>query len=179
MLVQVKGNQPTLLAACEDLAHYCTPVECDVRHDKGHGRIETRTVRTYGVPANWLEPDWQPLVQQIVSVSRTVERRNRTGGWDCSSETAWWVSTAVMSAATCQMAIRGHWSVENQNHYVRDVVMKEDHCTTRHKPGILARLRSMALNCLRATSDRSVTIELRRNALNFEHLRRCACGRSN
>jgi hypothetical protein len=37
----------------------------------------------------------------------------------------------------------------------------------------------MALNCLRATSDRSVTIELRRNALNFEHLRRCACGRSN
>jgi hypothetical protein len=79
VLVQVKGNQPTLLADCEDLARYCTPAECDVQHDKGHGRIETRTVRTYDVPANWLEADWQPLVQQIVSVSRTVERRNRTG----------------------------------------------------------------------------------------------------
>jgi hypothetical protein len=65
------------------------------------------------------------------------------------------------------MAIRGHWSVENQNHHVRDVVMKEDRCTTGRKPEILARLRSMALNCLRATSDRSVTIELWRNALNF------------
>lgn len=176
MLVQVKGNQPGLLAACEDLAAYRAAAQSDVQHDKGHGRIETRTVRTYDVPANWLEDDWQPLVKQVVSVSRTVERRNRTGGWARTSETAWWVSTAVMSASTCQMAIRGHWSVENQNHYVRDVALREDHCTSRHKPGILARLRSMTLNCLRATSRRSITIELRRNALNFEHLRRCACG---
>jgi hypothetical protein len=69
VLEQVKGNQPNLLVACGDLARYCTPAECDVQHDKGHGRIERRTVRTYGVPANWLEADWQPLVQQIVSVS--------------------------------------------------------------------------------------------------------------
>jgi hypothetical protein len=129
VLVQVKANQPTLLAACEDLAGYRAAVQCDVQHDKGHGRIETRTVRTYEVPANWLEDDWQALVKQVVSVSRTVERRKRTGGWERTSETAWWVSTAVMSAATCQMAIRGHWSVENQNHYVRDVVLREDHCT--------------------------------------------------
>ena len=88
-------------------------------------------------------------------------------------------STAVMSAATCQMAIRGHWSVANQNHHVRDVDMKEDHCATRHRSGILARLRSMALNCLRATCDRSATIELKRDVLNFEHLRRFACGRRN
>lgn len=76
VLVQVKGNQPTLLAACEDLARYCAPAQCDMQHDKGHGRIETRTVRTWGVPANWLaaagtadrerltygrtqEPDWR------------------------------------------------------------------------------------------------------------------------
>jgi hypothetical protein len=62
VLVQIKDNQPTLLVAWEDLARYCTPAECDVQHDKGHGRIETHTVRTYGVPANWLEADWQPLV---------------------------------------------------------------------------------------------------------------------
>jgi predicted transposase YbfD/YdcC len=36
-----------------------------------------------------------------------------------------------MSAATCQMAIRGHWSIENQNHHVRDVALREDHCSTR------------------------------------------------
>jgi len=38
ILVQVKANQPGLLAACEDLACHCTPTQCDVQHDKGHGR---------------------------------------------------------------------------------------------------------------------------------------------
>jgi hypothetical protein len=80
VLVQVKGNQPTLLAACEALACYCAAAQCNVQHDKAHGRIETRTVRVWSVPENWLEDDWQPLVQQIVSVSRTVERRHRTDG---------------------------------------------------------------------------------------------------
>ena len=77
----------------------------------------------------------------------------------------------------------GHpWSLvggKPESHHVRDADIKEDHCPTRYKSGILARLRSMALNCPRATRDRSVTIELQRNALNFEHLRRFACGRRN
>jgi predicted transposase YbfD/YdcC len=47
------------------------------------------------------------------------------------------------------MAIRGHLSIENQNHHVRHVALREDHCSTRTKPGILARLRSIALNCMR------------------------------
>lgn len=174
--MQVKGNQPTLLAACEDLGNYCAPTQCDVQHDKGHGRIETRTVRTWEVPSGWLDDDWQPLVRQIVSVTRTVERQTRRENWKRTDETAWWVGTATMSAATCQAAIRGHWSVENQNHYVRDVVMREDNHTTRHKPGIWARLRSMALNCIRMTTMQSITIERQRNALNFERLRRCVCG---
>jgi hypothetical protein len=80
VLVQVKGNQPTQLGACEGLASYCAAAQCNVQHDKGHGRIETRTVRIWSVPENGLEDDWQPLVQQIVSVSRTVERRHRTDG---------------------------------------------------------------------------------------------------
>ena len=132
MLVQVKGNQPTLLAACEGLAGYCAPTQCDVQHDKGHGRIETRTVHTWDVPAQWLGDDWQALVRQVVCVTRTVERQTCRGSWKRTSETAWWISTATMSAATCQAAIRGHWSVENQNHYVRDVILREDHNTTRH-----------------------------------------------
>jgi hypothetical protein len=57
VLVQVKGNQPTLLAACEDLACYCAAAQCNVQHDKGHGRIETRTVRIWSMPENWLEDD--------------------------------------------------------------------------------------------------------------------------
>ncbi len=176
MLVQVKGNQPVLLAACADLANHCTPTQCDVQHDKGHGRVETRTVRTWDVPPRWFDDDWQALVRQVVCVTRTVERQTSRGNWKRTSETAWWISTTAMSAASCQAAIRGHWSVENQNHYVRDVILREDNNTTRHKPAILARLRSMALNCIRTTPKAGITIERQRNALNFERLRRCACG---
>ena len=176
MLVQVKGNQPVLLGACKDLACYDTPTECDVQHDKGHGRIQTRRVCTWEVPPGWLDDDWQALVRQVVSVTRTVERQTCRGNWKRTSETAWWISTTAMSAASCQAAIRGHCSVENQNHYVRDVILREDHNTTRHKPALLARLRSMALNCIRTTPGARITIERQPNALNFERLRRCVCG---
>jgi hypothetical protein len=71
VLVQVKANQPGLLAACEDLARHCTPTQCDVQHDKGHGRVETRTVHIFDLPPDWLPEGWQPLVQQVARVSRT------------------------------------------------------------------------------------------------------------
>jgi predicted transposase YbfD/YdcC len=170
VLVQVKANQPTLLAACEDLARHCTPMQWDVQHDKGHGRIETRSVHTFDLPPNWLPDGWQPLVRQVVRVCRTVERR-KPGGWHTTDETAWWISTTALSAAVAQSAIRGHWHVENQNHHVRDVTLREDHCRARHKPGVLARLRSMTLNCLRAQQVRNVAVALHRNAMNFERAR--------
>lgn len=170
VLVQVKANQPGLLAACEDLARYCTPTQCDIQHDKGHGRVQTRTVHTYDLPPDWLPEGWQPLVKQVARVSRTVERR-KAAGWHITTETAWWISTTELDASAFQSAIRGHWCVENQNHHVRDVTLREDHCRARHKPGVLARLRSMTLNCLRARQIRNVAVALHRNAMNFERAR--------
>ena len=174
ILVQVKGNQPALLAACEDLARHRTATQCDVQHDKGHGRIETRTVHTFDLPQNWLPDGWQPVVQQVARISRTVERRKRGGGWEKTDETAWWISTDTFSAATFQAAIRGHWSVENQNHHVRDVTLGEDHCRVRNKPGVLGRLRSMTLNCLRAGRVHNIAVTLHRNAMNFDLTRNFA-----
>jgi len=71
--------------------------DTDVQHDKGHGRIETRTVHTFDLPPNWLPDDWQALVRQVARVSRTVERR-KPGGWHTTDETAWWISTTALSA---------------------------------------------------------------------------------
>lgn len=66
-------------------------------------------------------------------------------------------STIALTAKQFQDAIRGHWAVENQNHYVRDVVMFEDACRVRQQPGTFARLRSIALNCLRAQDVPSIS----------------------
>ena len=70
-------------------------------------------------------------------------------------------------------------SVENQNHYVRDVALREEASRTRNKPAVLARVRSMALNYLRAARVECVTRTLHRHAMNFERLRNCAYGNVN
>lgn len=177
VVVQVKGNQPTLLETCESLGLHRDASQCNVHHDKAHGRIETRVVHTFDVPDYWLPDEWQSMVAQLARIERTVERRTRKG-WTRTAETAWWISTTPMSAADFQLAIRGHWSVENRNHHVRDVSLQEDACRVRNKPVVLARLRSMALNCLRAAQVPNVAVELYRNTLNFERLCRCARGTS-
>ena len=97
MLVQVKENQPELLAMCQMLAQYQNPSQQHVDHDKGHGRIETRMIDTFIPPSEWLPEGWQPLVQAVVKVVRVIEHK-RKGMAQSSEETAWWVSTAVLSA---------------------------------------------------------------------------------
>ena len=62
MLVQVKENQPELFAMCQMLPQDQQFLERHVDHDKGHGRIETRTIDTYCPPDAWLPDGWQPMV---------------------------------------------------------------------------------------------------------------------
>ncbi len=71
------------------------------------------------------------------------------------------------SASQFQNAIRGHWAIENPFHHVRDVVLREDACRVRAQPGILARLRSVALNCLRRHQVTSIFTAIFANSLNF------------
>lgn len=166
VLVQVKDNQPELLALCRLLPEHHPISQQHVDTDKGHGRIELRTVETFTPPAGWLPPEWQSLVKTVVRVTREVTHR-RKGDVQISHETAWWISTIDLDAALCQKAIRGHWGIENQNHYVRDVVLLEDACRTRKQPGVLARLRSLAMNCMRMRKVPSISRAIYCNALNF------------
>ena len=145
-----------------------SPSQQHVDHDKGHGRVETRMIDTFIPPNAWLPEGWQPLVQAVVKVVRGIEHK-RKGVAQTSEETAWWISTVALSAEQFQGAIRGHWSVENQNHHVRDVVMFEDACRIRAQPGILARLRSIALNCMRANDEPCISRAIYKNTLNFNH----------
>ena len=71
VVAQVKGNQPALLDACERLARHHVATQCDVHHDKGHGRIKTRTAHTVDVPPHWLPDEWQPQVRQFGRIERT------------------------------------------------------------------------------------------------------------
>ena len=56
------------------------------------------------------------------------------------------------SAAELEALWRGHWTIENKVHYVRDVSMGEDdgQAWTGNTPGALAALRNGVLSALRA-----------------------------
>jgi predicted transposase YbfD/YdcC len=64
--------------------------------------------------------------------------------------------------------IRGHWGIENRQHYVRDVTCDEDRSRIRDNPGVMARARSFALNILRYNGITNVAQALWNGALKLD-----------
>ena len=94
----------------------------------------------------------------------------RTGLWRPRRETAYHVSQIALDAEGFGRAVRAHWGIENRAHHVRDRILGEDASRIRCHPGIFARIRSFALNMLRAHSVANVSEAIYTNALSFECL---------
>ncbi len=91
----------------------------------------------------------------MIRVERDVLTRSaKTGLWQRSTGTAFYLATTAIPAVRAASAIRGHWMIENTSHYTRDVTMDEDRSRIRCNPGLFARLRSFAFNILK-TNRRS------------------------
>ena len=61
---------------------------------------------------------------------------------------------------------RGHWTIENRSHYVRDVTLGEDASRIRKDSGpqVMAALRNLAVGFLRSTGAPNIAEAMRRNA---------------
>ena len=127
----VKGNQPELEQAITTWFDGARPAvtagrEADrsVRtHEKGHGRIETRTLEASSALPDWLR--WPGQQQVLKRTGRRVEVR--TGA---VQEQVTYAVTSLRpdeaSPALLERLWRGHWGIENKVHYVRDVTFGED-----------------------------------------------------
>ena len=74
-LVQVKANQPTLLAAGRALAEMAVPLGTCQSVNKAHGRLELRRATFFSCTTLPLAPRWQPSgLQQLIRVERTTEQ---------------------------------------------------------------------------------------------------------
>jgi predicted transposase YbfD/YdcC len=74
-LVQVKANQPTLLAAVRVLEETAVPLGTLQSVDKAHGRLEVRHATFFSLVALPLAPRWQHRgLRQVVRVERTTEQ---------------------------------------------------------------------------------------------------------
>ena len=157
VLVQVKGNQPTLLQTITALAEHVPPGGVHHHDEIGQrNRIESRRTSVWPVAENRLGAPWSP-VRCLIQVQRHTELFNtRLAVWQPRSETAWYVCTRALSAQDAHRAVREHWSIENALHHVRDVAMGEDASRIRIKPGVFAQLRTCALNLLRNAGHHNI-----------------------
>lgn len=140
----LKGNQSSLLEAVE--THF-QPQQSIQQINKGHGRIEKRTVSI----THLLEqiPDF-PGLQTLIRVEseRQVHRANIIA---VSTETRYYVASFIETAQAFADRIRGYWGVENKVHYVRDVTQGEDASRVRTSPLVQswALARNFVLNLYR------------------------------
>jgi hypothetical protein len=171
LLAQVKENQPALMERLREIAGQEPVLDTARSHDKGRNRQEDRIVQTFDLAGAFAETDWAPHLATGIRVTRSTWLRSAsTGLWTKREETAWYVSSASFSAKVFADAIRGHWGIENCSHHVRDVTMAEDRSRIRVNPGVFARLRSCALNILRANGVQNVADACWLNALSLKRI---------
>ena len=122
----LKGNQSGLLTAVEAAFQ---PQETSFQINKGHGRIEKRTV---SISQNLTGiPDFPGLKTLIrVESERHVYRANII---ESSTETRYYVTSLTETAQRLAQRIRGYWGVENKVHYVRDVTRRRRCLSHSHR----------------------------------------------
>jgi predicted transposase YbfD/YdcC len=159
-LFTVKANQPTLLARCARLAWHNVPT-LDRTRDRGHGRVELRTLKAVSVGGFGF-----PHAAQVIQVTRKV-RDLRTRRW--RTVTVYAVTSltfAQASPARLADLIRGHWAIENGLHYVRDTTFAEDGSQVRTGTGppVMACLRNLVIGVLSRAGPVNLAAALRHHA---------------
>jgi predicted transposase YbfD/YdcC len=157
----LKDNQAKFLQDVQDWFAYADQVHFqNMRHDyhetvnKGHGRIEIRRCWTVADPVAFEYirhyEGWADL-QTIVRVER--ERRLAS---KVEKETVYYISSLPPNARQILDATRRHWTVENNLHWVLDVIFREDDSRIRkdHSSQNMAVLRHIALNILKQDTSK-------------------------
>ncbi len=162
-VLTVKGNQPSLFTACQQLP--CGPVSSfrpeHVAFDRGHGRTEQRSTRV--APVTTESGITFPHAAQVFRIRRD------TGGLDgqrTRKEIAYCITSLTAEQADAEQlarCVRNHWTIENRLHWVRDVTYDEDRSQTRtgSAPRVMASLRNLAISALRLKGHTNIASALR------------------
>jgi predicted transposase YbfD/YdcC len=153
-VLSVKDNQPHLL---EDIQScFARGFDTDfagMEHSsheetfKGHGREETYSVQTILNPTGIRNvEDWQNL-RALTFMLCT----RREAGKVMTEEVRYYVGSKAATAKAYLNYVRGHWGIENGQHWILDVCFQEDQSRMRtdHSPENMALLRRLALSLLK------------------------------
>ena len=172
-LFLVKGNQPHLF---DDLRLLFAPpapakragegiLRLPEQHaqttEKGHGRVDIRSIRVSSELKGY--SDW-PGLEQVFEIRR---RWLSKGEWH--EAVRYGVTSLPATIAIPERLLklkRGHWTIENGLHYVKDVTMGEDKSMTHcdNGPKIMAALRNTAVSLLRHAGFSTIAARMRYNS---------------
>lgn len=132
--------------------------------NKGHGRIEKRTVSI--CPFNCTLPGWSSITTAIRVESERIMRNK------LEAETRYYISDLQETAEDFARRIRGYWGVENKVHYCRDVTQGEDKSRIRTipLPQIWSIARNLALNLYRDAGFNNMAQAQRKSQFGLKHI---------
>jgi len=150
-------------------------VKVPVRHateEQGHGRRERRTIQVTDAPAHIRKRF--PHARQVALIERYVTRTVRVRKakrWvrkQVKSAVAVFIITSLdaREASPAHIAgyVRGHWTIENKVHWVRDVTLREDSSRVRTgpRPRIMATLRNLTIGLIRQGGYTKIAATIRK-----------------
>jgi len=135
--------------------------------NKGHGRIETRKIQTSTALEGYIN---FPHASQVFRIERITTDLK---GENLRQEVAYGITSLPKESADAKRLLaltRGHWSIENSLHWVRDVTFDEDRSQVRTGAGpqVMATLRNLAISLLRLRACKNIARALRYNSRNSE-----------
>lgn len=150
-LFTLKSNQVTLYKTVKEAFAEIrqAPLE-PIQLEKSRGRLEGRAY--YVLPADELADrfaQWPQLRSLGMSLSFRQEKGKKS-----ELNFRYHISSATLTEPQLAKAVRSHWAIENNLHWILDVCMGEDDCPIYQNHGAenLATLRQISLNMLRAES---------------------------
>lgn len=151
-----------------------------VKRDRGHGRIEKRSLRVRQVPADRPLPGF-PSARQMMMVIR--ERSTLKGKPLGDPEVAFAITNHTRAEAPPRplaSMLRGHWHIENRAHYVRDVTFREDlsRIRTGSGPRVMASARNLAISIHRLHGETNIAHATRACCQNSRRAFARLCGRA-
>lgn len=166
-VLSLKGNQGNLHEDVEQLFNWAQQQAFqNMEHEfcqtleGAHGRIEIRR--------HWLLGETEHLVDASLwaGLQRVglVESERRLAGQPPTLERRYYLVSLDGGVEQFAQAVRSHWGIENQVHWVLDVAFNEDASRIRkdHAPENLALMRHVALNLLRQDTSAKGGIKNRR-----------------